>query len=334
MELLVQPLGRTIPVEVGVGLLDCLIEHKVPVSYSCRDGRCGMCTCRVVEGRVMESGKLGRGVPVFNQATVLACQSVLAEDCVIHLPDAAEPVVHAARLLKVPVLSIDSPAPHVRDIRIAQASPRLAYSPGQHVEIEFEKGLVRRYSFASVAEDEFLRINIQRRSDGRSDGRAWEFVEQHLPPGTLLKLRGPLGCAYLRGAGHKGLLMCAAGVGLSPVLSMLRGLAHASTHLPVLIAVGFPSLADSYGLEELDSLVKKVPSARLRVCISQGRTLPRGMYRGLLTEWLRSEVGDLSQWRAYAYGTSTVVESMVRVLRHKGVTDDRLHIEGFYANNV
>ncbi|MGQ0622174.1 MAG: 2Fe-2S iron-sulfur cluster-binding protein [Panacagrimonas sp.] len=330
MELLVQPLGRTIPVEVGVGLLDCLIEHKVPVSYSCRDGRCGMCTCRVVEGRVLEVGKLGRGVPVTHQASVLACQSVLSEDCVIHLPDCAEPVVHAARLLKVPVLSIDRPAPHVRDIRLAQGTPRLAYSPGQHVEIEFAKGLVRRYSFASVAEDEFLRFNVQ----GRSDGRAWEFVEKQLLPGTVLKLRGPLGSAYLRNAGHKGLLMCSAGVGLSPVMSMLRRLAQIPPQAPVLVAIGFPSLSDSYGLEELESLVKKVPSARLRVCVSQGRTLPRGMYKGLLTEWLRAEVGDLSLWRAYAYGTSNVVESVVRVLRHKGVIDDRLHIEGFYANNI
>lgn len=330
MELLVQPLGRTIAVQVGVGLLDCLIEHQVPVSYSCKDGRCGMCTCRIVEGRVVESGKRDRGVPVSNQSTVLACQSMLAEDCVIHLPDTTEPAVYPARAVRVPVLSIESPAPQVRDIRLAQPSPPLAYSPGQHVEIEFTKGLVRRYSFAGLAEDEVLRFNVQR----RDDGRAWEYIERHLLPGAVLKLRGPLGNAYLRQAGHKGLLMCAAGVGLSPAISMLRGIARTGAQVPVMVAVGFPSLGDAFGLEELDALVKKIPSARLRVCVSQGRSLPRGTYKGLLTEWLRAEFGDLSQWRAYAYGTSTVVESVVRVLRLKGVSDERLHIEGFYANNV
>ena len=325
-----KPLDRSINAAVGTGLLDCLIENQMPVSYSCRDGRCGMCTCRVLEGSLVEAGKRDRGVPVSVQTTVLACQSVLAEDCVIQLPDAAEPVVHPSRVVKVPVLAIERSSADVREIRLAHPNPRFAYSPGQHVEIEFTRGLTRRYSLGGLSEDGYLKFNIQR----RSEGRAWTFVEEQLAVGAQMRVRGPLGTAYARSTGHKGIVVLAAGVGLAPAISLLRGLAQAEVRVPIAVAIGFQNQAEVYGLEEVEQVLRQLPTARMRLCLAQGRNVPRGVYRGLLTEWLRHEFRELSQWRAYAYGTSLVVESIVRVLKLRGVTDERLHMDAFYAHNL
>jgi vanillate O-demethylase ferredoxin subunit len=43
--------GRTIAIAPGHTILDALIEHGVDVPYSCRDGVCGTCETRVVDGQ-------------------------------------------------------------------------------------------------------------------------------------------------------------------------------------------------------------------------------------------------------------------------------------------
>ena len=57
MELVVQPMGRSLAVEPGANLLQTLRSHDVPVSYSCMAGRCGTCRCKVLDGGVLESGR-------------------------------------------------------------------------------------------------------------------------------------------------------------------------------------------------------------------------------------------------------------------------------------
>ncbi|MFL5037243.1 MAG: 2Fe-2S iron-sulfur cluster-binding protein [Microvirga sp.] len=53
MELLVEPLGRVLKALPGANLLEVLRENSVPVSFSCRSGRCGTCRCRVVRGQIL-----------------------------------------------------------------------------------------------------------------------------------------------------------------------------------------------------------------------------------------------------------------------------------------
>ena len=50
MEVLVQPLQRTINVRPGANLLEALRDAQIPMSYSCMAGRCGTCRVRVESG--------------------------------------------------------------------------------------------------------------------------------------------------------------------------------------------------------------------------------------------------------------------------------------------
>src|SRR6185436_3259589 len=98
MELLIQPLQRTIQVAPGANLLEALRNAQVPVSYSCMAGRCGTCRCRVVDGEVLDSGRTQQNPLDGEDSWVLACQTFLTEPCTIEIPDPDEVVVHPARI--------------------------------------------------------------------------------------------------------------------------------------------------------------------------------------------------------------------------------------------
>lgn len=62
MELVVEPLNARLNVESGSNLLDVLRAKQLPISYSCRSGRCGTCRCRVVSGQVRADAFYPSGV--------------------------------------------------------------------------------------------------------------------------------------------------------------------------------------------------------------------------------------------------------------------------------
>src|ERR1700682_2822866 len=110
VELRVEPFQSRLQVERGANLLSVLRRNALPISYSCDAGRCGLCRCEVIEGEVLQQGHELRD-PAINfehQSSVLACQTVLTEDCTIRLVEPEDVVVHAAQILRAVVISIDA----------------------------------------------------------------------------------------------------------------------------------------------------------------------------------------------------------------------------------
>src|SRR5437868_3874594 len=123
MEILIQPLQRTLSVRPGSNLLEALREHQVPVSYSCTAGRCGTCRCKVLEGAVLDSGRDGWQPAADEDRYVLACQTFLTEPCTIEIPEPDEVVVHPARIIKATVESIADLTHDIKRLRLKPAKP-------------------------------------------------------------------------------------------------------------------------------------------------------------------------------------------------------------------
>jgi 3-ketosteroid 9alpha-monooxygenase subunit B len=57
-------------------MLDVLVEHGLAAPSSCREGRCGACTCRLVEGDVEMVNNEVLDATDLADGYVLACQSL------------------------------------------------------------------------------------------------------------------------------------------------------------------------------------------------------------------------------------------------------------------
>ena len=129
MELFVEPLNIRLNVDSGSNLLDVLRANQLPISYSCMSGRCETCRCRVVSGQVRNSGPEAGRPHTSKDDYVLACQSVLIDNCVIELPDVDEVVVHVARIVKGTVTAIEEATHDIRRLRVKLAKP-MGFSSG------------------------------------------------------------------------------------------------------------------------------------------------------------------------------------------------------------
>lgn len=328
MELIVKPLNRQIPVESGKNLLDILREHEIPISYSCMSGRCGTCRCKVVDGSVLNSGpEAGRPVSGADDY-VLACQTVLTENCTIELPEIDEVVVHPARILKGAVTSIEQATHDIRKLRIKLAKT-LDFSPGQYATLQFTPDHIRPYSMAGLPGDAEMEFQIRR----VPDGRVTEYVFDQLQVGAAVRVSGPLGTAYLRRK-HTGPMLCVGGgTGLAPVLSIVRGALESGMSNPIHLYFGVRSSQDLYDADRLQALAESHPNLKVHVVVATGPVAAR-QRAGLVTDAIAQDLPTLHGWRGYLCGAPAMVDALSLLVKRLGMDANHIHADAFYSSGV
>jgi ferredoxin-NAD(P)+ reductase (naphthalene dioxygenase ferredoxin-specific) len=328
MELIVHPSATRISVESGQNLLEVLKDNAIPISYSCMSGRCGTCRCKVVKGEVGRSGpEVGR--PEIDQDPyLLACQTVLIENCEIEIPEMDEVVVHPAKIIKGEVLSIEDVTHDIRRLRIRPAKP-LEFSPGQYATLQFTPEHIRPYSWTGLPSDEEMEFQI-RKVPG---GRVTEYVFNQLAVGDSVRISGPLGTAYLRKK-HTGPILCVGGgTGIAPVISIVRGVIEAGMANPIHLYFGVRSQEDLYDADRLKKLALEHGAMTVNIVVATG-DIQEGQRSGLVTDAIRSDFSDLKDWCAYFCGAPVMVEALNMVAKDLGVDTSKIHADAFYPSGI
>ena len=122
----VQPSGKTFSVERDEPILQAAIRQGIGLPYGCRDGACGSCKCRMLEGRVIHGAHQQKALSHEEEVAglILTCQAAPQTDIVLEartVPGAGE---FAIRKLPSRVVSIDKPAPDVAIAAPAAAGQR------------------------------------------------------------------------------------------------------------------------------------------------------------------------------------------------------------------
>jgi len=328
MELVVHPLDRVLQVPPGTNLLETLRAHQVPISYSCMSGRCGTCRCKVVSGQLFETGRESKITNPGEDDYILACTTVLTENCEIEIPEPDEIVTHPARIIKATVTAIEAATHDIRILRLRPAKP-LAFSPGQYASLQFTPEHIRPYSMASLGTDEELVFHIRRVPDGRVSG----YVFAELRPGDAIRVSGPLGTAYLRTRHDGPILGVAGGTGLAPILSILRGAIDAGMDNPIYLYFGVRSPQDVYGLDELKLLQSSHGNLKLHVVVTTDEH-NSGLRTGLVTEAIAQDIDDFSGWRAYVCGAPPMVEATAALIKQRGIEPQHVYADAFYASGT
>jgi ferredoxin-NAD(P)+ reductase (naphthalene dioxygenase ferredoxin-specific) len=328
MELVVRPLDRVLQVPPGTNLLETLRAHEVPISYSCMAGRCGTCRCKVISGQLFEIGRTSKITNPGEDDYILACTTILTENCEIEIPEPDEIVTHPARIIKATVTAIEAATHDIRILRLKPAKP-LSFSPGQYASLQFTPEHIRPYSMASLCTDEELVFHIRRVPDGRVSS----YVFDELKLGDAVRVSGPLGTAYLR-TRHEGPILCVAGgTGLAPILSILRGVIDAGMHNPIHLYFGVRSPDDIYGLDELKLLQSSNTNLKLQVVVTTDEH-DSGLRTGLVTEAIAQDVSDFSGWRVYVCGAPPMVEATAALIKQRGIEPQHVYADAFYASGT
>lgn len=169
------------------------------------------------------------------------------------------------------VVRVVDEAPAVRSIWLKPNARFGRFRPGQHVLLELELDGVRHARCFSLSHapraDGLLRLTIKRKDDGPVSTAA-----HALAPGQIVRFSRAQGDFAPRDIAPK-LLLISAGSGITPMLSVLHGLAAAGSTREVVVLHSDRSAADTIFAQELQQLASARPGLRLHLhaTLSQGR---------------------------------------------------------------
>ncbi len=211
------------------------------------------------------------------QGYFLACASRPVGDLAVTLA-AEDEVSVPARLGPVTVWAED-----VLRVRLEPDRP-LPFRAGQYITLLRADGLSRSYSIANLpqrgpgAAAQPVELHVRHRRGGAMSG--WLASA---PPGTPLRIRGPLGnCFYLPGQPERPLVLAGTGTGIAPLAAVARDAILNGHTGPISIVHGAASPGGLYMHDELQQFAADHPGVRYRGCVRSGQT--DGVYTGDIVE--------------------------------------------------
>lgn len=216
------------------------------------------------------------------------------------------------------------------------------FSAGQHLPLRLTlpgraQPLIRTYSLSSAPSDGFLRISVKR------DGLVSQHLHAHLGVGSLLEAKAPRGRFVLDPEERRPLVLLAAGVGITPLLSMLREVHYQNRRLRRRRVVWLFQSA-RHGSElafgrELAALQQEAGDTLqwLRVLSQPEGELQEGLdfdQAGRIDTALLKAVLPFDDYDFVLCGPSGFTQALYDDLRALNISDSRLHAETFGPSSL
>ena len=277
----VQPADLAFDVDRDEAILPAAIRAGVGLPYGCRDGACGSCKSRLIEGRVIHGAHQAKALSADEEAAgwILTCCATPQTDCLVQ----ARTVTGAGEYppLKMParVAALARPAPDVVVMKLQlPATVAFKYRAGHYVEFILRDGARRSYSMATAPEHLGNPPAIELHLRHMPGGKFTDHVFGAMKEKDILRLEGPFGSFFLREDSGKPIVLLASGTGFAPIKAIVEHLRAQDSTRPALLYWGCRHKTDLYQHEWALDAAAAMPNLRYVPVLSEAK--PEDDWRG------------------------------------------------------
>ncbi len=232
------------------------------------------------------------------------------------------------------VESIVSETPVVKTFRLRSAgegSLPFTFTPGQFLNVAFGIGgarMNRSYSISSSPnERDYVELSVKREPRGAVSRHIYDLVDV----GDQIEAGGPVGKFTFTGTEADSIVLIAAGVGITPFMSIARYLSERSWPGEIFFIYACRTPADFIFEKALAALERRNPKLHVVVMMSRAGPDWKGLRGHLTKELLTQAVPNLASRRVHLCGPPTMMEATNALLTEIGVTPELLKTEQFGA---
>jgi ferredoxin-NADP reductase/MOSC domain-containing protein YiiM len=190
--------------------------------------------------------------------------------------------------------------------------------------------VLRSYSLSDVPGVDYFRVSVKSEANGIGSS----FLCNRVREGDLLDVSAPRGSFTLR-LGETPLVLLSAGVGATPVMSMLHALVAEKSQRQVWWIYGARNRSGHPFAQESRSLLKQLPRGRSYIVYSRPASTDRADKdfdaTGHIDTALLERIGVPRDSDFYLCGPSLFLQNMLDGLRNWGVLAENVHTEIFGA---
>lgn len=274
--------------------------------------------------------------PSSGAQTALHSHAVSIPDEALETRNASLPVVPSSSdkwsgNLRVAEIFVETP--NVKTFRLVNPLGGFLpfnYLPGQFLTLTVStdgKRTKRGYTIASSpTQRDYAEITVKHEESGIVSGYLHEQVKQ----GDLVDISGPLGAFIFTGRECKCILLIGGGVGVTPLMSVLRYLTGRSWLGDIYLIYSCRSPQDIIFREELDYLQRRHPNVHVVITVSRPEgTEWRGTTGRITKELIAQTVPELPSRYVHVCGPAPFTEAVKATLAELGVPSERIKTEAF-----
>lgn len=330
-----EPVGIDMDVEEGETVLDAAFRQGIAVMHGCKEGQCGSCKAKLVEGDIELLKFSTFALPDYerDENFILLCRTHAFSDIVVELTNFDEELLSRSIPVKTyngKVLGVRSLTHDIRMLEIELDEP-IKFWAGQYVDITIPgAGVTRSYSMANApSEPKRLQFIIKKYGDGAFSS----LLDNGLAPGTQISAKGPYGGCFRREGRPGPMVLVGGGSGMSPLWSILRDHIESGEQRPIRFFYGARTDKDLFLLDEFAQITAKHPDFAFIPALSDntsgdawsGET---GFVHDVVARHLRDEklVGEID---AYSCGPPPMIDAVMPVLLAAGVEPSHFYFDKF-----
>ncbi len=302
-------------------VLNSALRAGVKLPSDCRQGVCGTCRIRLLEGAVeYDTEPMALAAEEAAAGFALACQARPASDLSIAVASTAltEPARRTATIRRLKRCTPDI-------LHLELDLPEVDYAPGQYMKVRLADGTTRNFSMAGAPNGESAVFHVR----VVPGGRFTEGALAGMKPGARLEIELPMGAFIFRRQDYRPVLMVATGTGVAPLRAMLESLLDDPDCPQVSLYWGMRTRADLYLDEELRSWSARLRDFRYVPVLSRADAAWRGR-RGHVQEAVLEDLADLSEHAIYLCGSPSMIDDARARFQKKGVRMEYLYADGFH----
>jgi ferredoxin-NADP reductase len=233
--------------------------------------------------------------------------------------------------------------------------PLLPFAPGQYLTFRIPidgsaSPIVRCYSLSDRPRQDYYRVTVKRIAatagrttspgqDGRAIyGRGSGYFHERVLVGDVLDARAPAGTFLVDPLARDPVVLIGAGIGVTPLVSMLEAYVHSGRRRDVYAVFGFRNSGEHPFKDQLMRLAERNPWIQLHTSYSQ--PLPEDIlyknynHRGRLAVDRLRAVLPSNNFHFYVCGPGQLMETLVPALWNWGVPESHVHFEAFGPASV
>ncbi|MBL8309337.1 MAG: CDP-6-deoxy-delta-3,4-glucoseen reductase [Burkholderiales bacterium] len=310
-----QPGGHAFTCDADETILSAALRAGLLIPYGCKNGACGSCKGRVLDGTVEHGPHQSATLPPDEAAAgkALFCVAHPLGDVVVEARDVRAAGEHTVKTLPCRIESIDRVTDDVAILRFKlPANQRLPYRAGQYIEFLLKDGQRRSFSLATAPHDDaLLELHIRHLPGGLFTDRLFGLSAPAIKVRDILRFEGAHGGFYLREDSEKPIILLASGTGFAPIKAIVEHMIHTGNRRPVTLYWGGRRPKDLYLNDLAERWVAQHP-APFRYVPVVSDMLPEDAWTGrtgFVHRAVMVDFPDLSGHEVYACGAPVVVDS-------------------------
>ncbi len=326
--------GKQFTVEKDETLLEAALQQGITLPYGCKNGACGSCKGKILEGQVEHGQHSAAALSHADEASggILFCCARPKSDLLIEAREVDGAGDIALRKVPCRVNAISKPSADVAILKLQlPATERFEFRAGQYLEFLLKDGQRRAYSIANAPDhDGPLELHIRHLSGGLFTDFVFGAKDRALKEKDILRFEGPLGSFFLREDSKKPIIFVAAGTGFAPIKSIIEQMQLRKIQRPIRLYWGGRRPSDLYLDALCQSWAQEIPDFKYIPVVSDA--LPEDQWTertGLVHQAVIADHPDLAKFQVYACGAPV----MVNAARKDFLSRCHLPEEEFFADS-